>query len=308
MEKKLLIISLEKIDFSDKSFLFSFPARDVYLLKSIKKWGILEPPLLLKCGGVFKIIAGEGRLLAARKLGFKEVEARVFTDLTPQEAFILSFESNLFRKLNLVELSLLFKKLSQFFERKEVFSFFQKLGITLSLKKINLFNSIRELIPELKIELAEEKLNPQVVPFLSKLSPSLQEEFLEVLRKLSLTFAEQRDTLEKLIDLMKREKRSSLLSDELKAILSEEDFNRRKQSFMKTLFKTHSPFYSEKLEKVKHQLECIKHRRIFYELSPGLEEKELKLKVCIRSWDELEQILKFLQDKKERFKQLFELL
>ncbi len=308
MKETFLKIPLDSIDFDDRSFLFSFPTRDIYLFESIKKWGILEPPLLLKSESAFKIVAGEGRLLSANRLGVKEVEAKVLTSLTQKEALLLALESNSFRKLNLIELSLLFEKLSRFFERKEVASLFQKLGVNLSLKKINLFNNIKHLILKLKLELAEERLNPQVVSFLSKLTPSQQEEFLEILKRLSPSFAEQRDIVEKLIDLMKREDRNSLLSNELKAILSEEDFNRRKQGFMKTLFKTHSPFYSERLEKVKSLFERIKHRRISYELSPGLEEKELKLKVHVKSWKELEEVLSFLKGKKEEFRKLFELL
>jgi len=308
MSEKLFKVPLEEIDFTDRAFLFSFPTRDVYLFESVKKWGILEPPLLFKFGNAFKILAGEGRLLSARRLGLKEVEAKVLTSLTPKEALLLSLESNRFRKLNLVELAILFEKLSKFFERKDIHPLFQSLGVNLSLKKINLFKSIKQLIPELQLELAEERLNPQVVPFLSKLTPSQQEEFREVLKKLSLSFAEQRDTLEKLIDLTKREERICLLSEKLRAFLAEEDFNRRKQGFMRELFKAYAPFYSESLEKVKRQLEHLKHRAVLYELSPGLEEKELRLKVCVKSWEELEEVLSFLKSKKEEFKRLFELL
>ena len=308
MSKKLLKVPLEEIDFTDRAFLFSFPTRDVYLFESVKKWGILEPPLLFKFGNAFKILAGEGRLLSARRLGLKEVEAKVLTALTPKEALLLSLESNRFRKLNLVELSILFEKLSKFFERKDIHPLFQSLGVNLSLKKINLFKSIKQLIPELQLELAEERLNPQVVPFLSKLTPSQQEEFREVLKKLSLSFAEQRDTLEKLIDLMKREERNCLISEKLRDFLAEEDFNRRKQGFMKALFKAYAPFYSESLEKVKKQLEHLRHRAVLYELSPGLEEKELRLKVCVKSWEDLEEVLNFLKSKKEEFKKLFEIL
>ena len=308
MSEKLFKVPLEEIDFTDRAFLFSFPTRDVYLFESVKKWGILEPPLLFKSGDAFKILAGEGRLLSSRRLGLKEVEAKVLTSLTPKEALLLSLESNRFRKLNLVELSILFEKLSKFFERKDIHLLFQSLGVNLSLKKINLFKSIKQLIPELQLELAEERLNPQVVPFLSKLTPSQQEEFREVLKKLSLSFAEQRDTLEKLIDLTKREERNCLLSEKLRAFLAEEDFNRRKQGFMRELFKAYAPFYSESLEKVKRQLEHLKHRAVLYELSPGLEEKELRLKVCVKSWEDLEEVLNFLKSKKEEFKKLFEIL
>ena len=96
MSEKLFKVSLEEIDFTDRAFLFSFPTRDVYLFESVKKWGILEPPLLFKSGDAFKILAGEGRLLSARRLGLKEVEAKVLTSLTPKEALLLSLESNRF--------------------------------------------------------------------------------------------------------------------------------------------------------------------------------------------------------------------
>ena len=305
----LIEIPLSEIDFQDRSYLFSFPSRDTFLIESIKNLGIIEPPILEKPkepSSKFKIIAGEGRLLCAKKLGFKTVEAKVLENISPKKALIISFETNLFRKLNLVELALLFKKLSNFFEYNEVKNYFQKIGFKLSLKENALLISINNLIEELKLKLAEERLNPQVVNFLSSLSPFQQKEFLLILDNLNLTFSEQRQVLEKLIDLMKRKETSSLIPLELKKLLKEENFQKRKEKFLKRLFQLHSPNYFSSLERVKNQLNKLKHKKISYELPPGLETKELLLKIKISSEKDLEEVCEFLQKRKTEFKNLLD--
>jgi hypothetical protein len=66
-------ISLEEVDYTDDRFRISRPQRDDSLARSIAKFGILVPPLLLRAKGGHVIVKGHNRLEALRDLG--EVKA-----------------------------------------------------------------------------------------------------------------------------------------------------------------------------------------------------------------------------------------
>lgn len=47
------------------------------LVTSVEKYGIIEPLVLRKDDGSYRVIAGHKRLFAAKKLGIKEIEAKI---------------------------------------------------------------------------------------------------------------------------------------------------------------------------------------------------------------------------------------
>ena len=49
------------------------------LIKSVKKFGVLRPVLLLDEGGKFKLIGGNARVAAARSAGLQQIKAVIIT-------------------------------------------------------------------------------------------------------------------------------------------------------------------------------------------------------------------------------------
>ncbi len=49
------------------------------LIKSVKKFGVLRPVLLLDEGGKFKLICGKARVAAARSAGLQQIKAVIIT-------------------------------------------------------------------------------------------------------------------------------------------------------------------------------------------------------------------------------------
>ncbi len=49
------------------------------LIKSVKKFGVLRPVLLLDEGGKFKLICGNARVAAARSAGLQQIKAVIIT-------------------------------------------------------------------------------------------------------------------------------------------------------------------------------------------------------------------------------------
>jgi ParB-like chromosome segregation protein Spo0J len=65
------------------------------LAASIEKYGLFHPIILDDKNG---LLAGERRLIACQKLGWKEIPARLYSDLTDEEKAEIELEENLRRK------------------------------------------------------------------------------------------------------------------------------------------------------------------------------------------------------------------
>ncbi len=114
-------LNLSEIDISDRTFLFSYPEKTSFLLESIKKIGLIQPPLLYPSKEKYQIICGEGRIKALKSLNFSSIPSLIFSEpKNPKELLLISLESNLFRGLNLVEKSLFIKRALNFFSPEEI--------------------------------------------------------------------------------------------------------------------------------------------------------------------------------------------
>ncbi|MBA4032093.1 MAG: chromosome partitioning protein ParB [Planctomyces sp.] len=85
------------------------------LADSIRQHGVLQPIIVRQVGDMYQVIAGERRLIAARKAGCETVPCRVL-ELTDQQVFEVSLEENLKRQdLNVLEKAQSFQEyLNQF--------------------------------------------------------------------------------------------------------------------------------------------------------------------------------------------------
>ncbi len=73
------------------------------LADSIRQHGVLQPIIVRQIGDMYQVIAGERRLIAARKAGCETVPCRVL-ELSDQQVFEVSLEENLKRQdLNVLE-------------------------------------------------------------------------------------------------------------------------------------------------------------------------------------------------------------
>jgi ParB family transcriptional regulator, chromosome partitioning protein len=79
------------------------------LVDSIRQHGVLQPLLVRPCGGQYQLIAGERRLMAAKKAGLETVPCRVL-ELEDQAMCEAALEENLKRRdLNVLEKAQAFK-------------------------------------------------------------------------------------------------------------------------------------------------------------------------------------------------------
>ena len=126
------------------------------LVDSIRQHGVLQPLLVRAAGGGYQLIAGERRLIAAKKAGLQEVPCRVL-DLTDQQVSEVALEENLKRQdLNVLEKATAFQDYLKRFECS-----IEDLSRRLSLDRSTVSNMLRLLeLPEaVKSDLLSDKIS-----------------------------------------------------------------------------------------------------------------------------------------------------
>ena len=111
-------ISVESVVFSSFQPRITFKEDEEFreLLASIEREGLLQPILVRPLGnGLYECVAGERRLRAVKKLGWKEVPA-IVKELDDRSALLIALIENLQRKdLNPIETALAYQSLMEKF-------------------------------------------------------------------------------------------------------------------------------------------------------------------------------------------------
>lgn len=113
-EQRVLQIPIEELKRDDEQPRQNFdPAKLEELASSIRTQGIVQPILVRRDNGIYKIIAGERRWRAAQLAGLKEVPV-IVKDLSSQDAFVIALIENLQRTdLNPIEEAMGYRRLME---------------------------------------------------------------------------------------------------------------------------------------------------------------------------------------------------
>ncbi len=123
---QLIGLPLSEIDFQDETYLLSPSPRQhasPTVLASIKRVGILHPPLLVKAeSGRYRILSGRNRLLAACRLHFTSCDCRVVPSaFSPLETLTLLIEEVIAKRPpTLMEQAIFLKKAEAWLDSDEV--------------------------------------------------------------------------------------------------------------------------------------------------------------------------------------------
>lgn len=126
------------------------------LADSIREYGVLQPLLVQKENGYYKIIAGERRWRAAKKAGLKEVPV-IIKDYTSQQIVEISLIENIQREdLNPIEEALAYKRLLEEFHLKH-----DEVAERVSKSRVVITNALRLLKLDERVQnmLIEEMLS-----------------------------------------------------------------------------------------------------------------------------------------------------
>ncbi|OAG28454.1 hypothetical protein TH606_01760 [Thermodesulfatator autotrophicus] len=310
MTPECKLIYIEKINFEDKTYFISYPSRATHLKESVKRVGVIVPPLLKLCSKGFQIISGWGRLEAARELNFE----KIICHLLPPEAdelFCLNLvvEENLTsRGLNLVEKALAVEKYRNYISDEEIIKeILPRLGLPPHYYHFETLRAISSLGEETWELVVAEKLNPKVATRLAKLDERSRKRFLLLLKELKLSISRQRLLWEMLEDLSRKSGKSFELileEDFITSLLNEKNisFQQKTEKLFKWLAHKLRPVIAAREEKAKVLSRSLHKLGAKIEIDPSGEKDLMRLEIAFKSLEELEK--KWFQIKETLAKQL----
>lgn len=217
MEKRLLPSTLLKVDISDIDlnpgpFCMSFNFNLEPLKTSIDKFGVLNPPYLLKSSdNNFIVVAGYRRLLAVRELGWHDIVCQILPDsFPPLNALLLNLNDNLIhRRLNSIEKGMVLPRLARFLKEGEIVNKYMPiLGLPSSRQTLELFKGLEKLEDIIKASIATEKLSLRVVGLMRDIAKVHQLKIHNLLTMLKWSFNQQWEITQWIIEIASREGRS----------------------------------------------------------------------------------------------------
>jgi len=256
-----LIVSISDIDLRpDGPFRMSFDFNLEKLKVSIAKYGILNPPYIVKnLDDSFSVVAGYKRLLAAKELGWESAECKLLPEDFPLlDALMLNLDDNLLhRKLNIIEKAMVIEKMLPFLKKDKIITdYLALLDIPANKQNFELYLRLSELDEQIKVSIAKEILSLRVADLMQNIDREHRLSINDLIISLKFSFNQQLQLFQYLTEISSREGRS------IKNILNGSEINK-----ILTDKKTNAP------QKGKAITTALKKRRF-----PSLSEAEMAFK------------------------------
>jgi hypothetical protein len=192
---KCLTIPLHDIDLQDERFRFSYHCDLEKLRISLKKIGLIHPPVVVKRGGnPYVIVSGWKRITACQQLAMTDIPVRLVDDLDDFRLFLLClYENWAFRSFDLLEKAEIVAKLNGFIkeERKIAREYFPLLDIPSNLSYLDLYLKIALMDSPWKKIVHEKKLPLSSIQVLTEFTPEDRQTLLPLVLPLSVNKLKQ---------------------------------------------------------------------------------------------------------------------
>ncbi|MEE4312533.1 MAG: ParB N-terminal domain-containing protein [candidate division KSB1 bacterium] len=203
-------VVIHDIDLADRTYVFTFEPYLTMMIESIKKTGLLHPPVLaLKSNKpVYRIISGLKRILALAHLKVTTVEAVVVdeVDADPDlDRFLMNFYDNVStRDINPIEKSFVLNILKDRFnldDKTILDQFCPMLGLGSNPKVLDNYLPLCQMEDNLKIAVVEEFISPEMCAGLSRYSSKDRCAFLSLFYALRLGKNRQKEFIRLITDI-----------------------------------------------------------------------------------------------------------
>jgi len=207
-------VDISDIDLSPGPFCMSFNFDLEPLKASIDRFGVLNPPYLLRNSDTdthFTVVAGYRRLLAVRELGWSDIVCQVLPDrFPPLEALLLNLHDNLIqRKMNEIEKAMVVQRLTRFVKHEQIITqFMPMLDIPANRQTLNLFLALEELEEPIKASIAVERLSLRIAGLMMSLGTEDRLKINELFTALKWSFNQQWEVIQWIMEIASREGRS----------------------------------------------------------------------------------------------------
>ena len=258
-EKKLLKSSLVNVAVSDIDlkpgpFCMSFNFNLEPLKASIKKFGVINPPYLLKSpDNHFMVVAGYQRLMAVKELGWHNIVCNILPDaFSLFNALLFNLNDNLIhRQLNNIEKGMILQRLARFLSAEEIVTNFMPiLGMPSNKQQLELFLGLAELDGRIKVSVAMERLSIRVAGLMQGIGKNDRLKINDLFTSLKWSFNQQWETIQWIKEIASREGRSIkeiIDSREIKGVLNYNKMNKpqKVKAIVKILKSRRFPSLSE---------------------------------------------------------------
>jgi hypothetical protein len=200
-------VPFSRIDWADTAYRMTYHRPIETLIRSIATIGLRQIPVLQeKEAGRYCIVTGYRRLQALKKINPDPVTCIIADpEIEPQDLFLLNFHENLDRGFNVVELSWVVKKMSFWWDEKELIDRYLPL-LQLPPRKESIVRQLRvnEISPVFLPALIQGRLFPETVDTIIRDFSSIAHCLLSLFIFLHWGFQKQKEFLSDLKTLGRR--------------------------------------------------------------------------------------------------------
>ncbi|HUU39272.1 MAG TPA: ParB/RepB/Spo0J family partition protein [Candidatus Desulfaltia sp.] len=300
-------VPLRAIDFRDERFRTSRDTDLEGLIWSIKKAGLISPPVLCRRGRRYVLVTGWRRALACRALGFRKIPVLVTEETNELRLFLMALSENLTtRELGLAGKATFLHKLGRFgvTTKTLVREYMPRLGLPATADHLHWMFSLAGADQAVLDYVSEKSPSPAVVKALLRFPSADRRRLLPLLRPLGQN--KQKQVLEDLWEIGRRDElpvRRLLRRKEFQRILGSSRLSilQKAEKIRQLLRKIRHPGLSEGEETFRSTLRKMRWPRdITVQPSPYFEEDNVTVSFRFRNREEFQAALDKLRDKANR--------
>jgi len=307
-------IPIEKINLKDERFRISYYFTLEQMIHSLRKIGLINPPLVTTRDGRYVLVSGWKRVLASLKLSVSPIPVTVNEDENDLQIFLLAFYENLAtRDLSLAEKAEIVHKLKKFGAKKEhiIKKYLPLLEIPAGAFHHDMLLGVAQFEPELKAAIHEKNIPFSSLQLLSEFKPEARKIVFPLLIPLSQN--KQKEILEDLLEISLRENISVveiLNSDEIRNNLESKKMSllQKADKVRVSLRKQRFPNLSSWEESFDSSLKKMRWpKEIGVKHTPFFEDENISVTFNFKNKEEFEENLIRLREmaSKKEFDQLF---
>lgn len=200
-----VLLDIKDIIFKPGPYTMSFGFDPIPLTESIKKIGLINPPIVIKDSKKgFGIVSGYRRLTVLKKLDEKQVYCIDLSSsgLSPKNLFFLNLHENLtVRSFNLVEKGIIIRSLSSYISRDEIINqYFTPLQIR-NINDLDILLKIEQLSVHSRLFIAKDLLSLKTIRLIIDMDEESRDALIRLITNLRLNFNYQYQLTEYLKDI-----------------------------------------------------------------------------------------------------------
>jgi len=208
-----LEVEISDVDLNPGPFCMSFNFSLEQLKNSIERFGVLNAPYVIKgTESQYTVVTGYRRLLAVRELGWRELLCHMLpANFPPLEALLLNYYDNIVhRKMNEIEKAMVLERLNRYVKQEAlVKEYMPMLGIPGNKQNLDFFLQVPKLEEQVRMSIATQRISLRVAGLMMTLDSGDRLKVNELFTALKLSFNQQWEVIQWIIEIASREGRSA---------------------------------------------------------------------------------------------------